>query len=301
MDGIKNAKAGLVVAIFRLKVTGMKGWKTVSAGCCVLAATMLAGALSAAQASGPQDRQIALSYEIKIGGIYGAKAHTVLRIAGDRFVAQASVGKEGVLDALSKAYRAVHVSRGRVLDNGVAPGESVAEIVSGDKARALRASYTGDGTLSIAESPPPEIKPGREVSADHRRGAWDPLMAAMVAVLGRSDPCAGTLPVFDGRTRFDLVPKRIGSENFPSNDFKVKGESVVCEVRLRKIAGYKPNTDPDEDFDKPAKLWLGALDDSGRLYPLRVEIETNFGTVAGQLSKFDSRPLTEAEKVALQK
>jgi hypothetical protein len=268
VDGIKNAKAGLVVAIFRLKVTGMKGWKTVSAGCCVLAATMLAGALSAAQASGPQDRQIALSYEVKIGGIYGAKAHTVLRIAGDRFVAQASVGKEGVLD---------------------------------DKARALRASYTGDGTLSIAESPPPEIKPGREVSADHRRGAWDPLMAAMVAVLGRSDPCAGTLPVFDGRTRFDLVPKRIGSENFPSNDFKVKGESVVCEVRLRKIAGYKPNTDPDEDFDKPAKLWLGALDDSGRLYPLRVEIETNFGTVAGQLSKFDSRPLTEAEKVALQK
>lgn len=279
----------------------MKGWRTVSAACCVLAATMLTGEFPAAQAGDTEGRQIALSYEVKIGGIYGVRADTQLRIAGDRFVARAFVGKQGVLDALSKAYRAIHVSRGRVVDNGVAPGDSVAEIVSGDEARALRASYTGDGTLNIAENPPPDIKPGREVSADHRRGAWDPLMAVMVAVLGRSDPCAGTLPVYDGRTRFDLVPKKIGSENFPSSDFKVRGESVVCEVRLRKIAGYKPNTDPDEDFDKPAKLWLGSLDDSGRLYPLRVEIETNFGTVAGQLSKFDSRPLTEAEKVALQK
>ncbi len=279
----------------------MKGWKTANAASCVLAATMLTGLLPAARAADPEDRQIALSYEVKIGGIYGMKADTQLRIAGDRFMARASVGKDGVLDVLSKAYRAVHVSRGRVIDNRVAPGESVAEIVSGDKARALRASYNGDGTLNIAETPPPDIKPGREVSADHRRGAWDPLMAAMVAVLGRSDPCAGTLPVYDGRTRFDLVPKKIGSENFPSNDFKVKGESLVCEVRLRKIAGYKPNTDPDEDFDKPAKLWLGSLDDSGRLYPLRVEIETSFGTIAGQLRKFDSRPLTEAERIALQK
>lgn len=262
---------------------------------------MLAGQLSAAQPTDAEDRQIVLSYGVMIGGIYGAKADTQLRIAGDRFVARASVGKTGLLDALSKAYRAVHVSRGRIAGNGVAPGESVAEIVSGDKARALRASYNGDGTLNIAENPPREIKPGREVTADQRRGAWDPLMAAMVAVLGRSDPCAGTLPVFDGRNRFDLVPKKLGSENFPSNDFKVKGESMVCEVRLRKIAGYKPDTDPDEDFDKPAKLWLGSLDDSGRLYPLRVEIETDFGTVVGQLRKFDSRPLTEAEKLALQK
>lgn len=279
----------------------MNRLRSAGVGCFVLAAALFPGMVPAAHAAGDEDRQVALSYEVKVGGIHGARADTILRIAGDRFVAEASVGKEGILDALSKAYRAVHVSRGRVLASGVAPSESVAEIVSGDKARALHASYTGDGTLTIAENPPPEIKPGREVSAAHRRGAWDPLMAAMVAVLGRSDPCAGTLPVFDGRTRFDLVPKKLGSESFPSKDFKVKGQSMVCEVRLRKIAGYKPNTDPDEDFDKPAKLWLGALDDSGRLYPLRVEIETSFGTVAGQLRKFDSRPLTDAEKVALQK
>lgn len=258
-------------------------------------------AATAFAASADDDRRVALQYEVKIGGVYGVKAETVLRTAGDRFVAEASVAKEGVLSALSKTYKALHVSRGRLLDGRVTPDTSVAEIVSGDETRALRASYTGDGTLNIAENPAPKIKPGREVAAPQRRGAWDPLMAAMVAVLGRKDPCAGTLPVYDGRTRFDLVPKKLGTEKFDSDDFKVRGDSLVCEVRLRKIAGYKPDTDPDEDFDKPARLWLGALDDSGRLYPLRVEIDTNFGTVTGQLRKASSRPLTEEEKVALAK
>lgn len=276
----------------------MRGWKAIPVAC-GLAATMLAG--SVALAADPADRQIALDYEVKIAGLYGMKAATVLRTAGDRFVAEASVAKQGILDTLSKTYRASHVSRGRLLENGIAPDESVAKIVSGEKSRALRASYGSDGTLEIAQNPTPNIKEGREVSADQRRGAWDPLMAAIVAVLGRKDPCAGPLPIYDGHNRFDLVLKKLGSEKFPSSSFNVRGESVVCEVRLRKIAGYKPKTDPDEDFDKPAKLWLGAIDDTGRLYPLRVEIESNFGTVVGQLSKVSSRPLTEEERVALVK
>ncbi|MGE0153975.1 MAG: DUF3108 domain-containing protein [Reyranellaceae bacterium] len=276
----------------------MTSWKTLTAAC-ALAAAMLTGAGSLAAA---EDRQIALSYEVRIGGIHGVRANTVLRIAGDRFVAEADIGKEGLLDTLSKTYRAMHVSRGRLLlDGAVAPDESVAQIVSGKDARALHASYRSDGTLDIAQSPAPDVKPGREVGAAQRRGAWDPLMAALVTVLGRQDPCAAPVPVYDGRTRFDLIPKRVGAESFPSEDFKIRGQSVVCEVRLRKIAGYKPGTDPDEDFDKPARLWLGALDDTGRLYPLRVEIESNFGTVVGQLRKASFRPLTEDERLALLK
>jgi hypothetical protein len=274
----------------------MTSWKALTASG-VVAATMLA----TAGASAAEGRQIALTYEVKIGGVHGVRADTVLRIAGERFVAEAEIGKEGLLDKLSKTYRAMHVSRGRLTEGRIAPDGSEAKIVSGDEARAVRASYTSDGTVEIAESPRPDIKPGREVTANHRRGAWDPLMAALMTVLGRKDPCAGTVPIYDGRTRFDLVPKRIGTESFASEDFKIRGESVVCEVRLRKIAGYKPNTDPDEDFDKPAKIWLGVLDDSGRLYPLRVEIDSNFGTVAGQLRKFSSRPLTREEELALAK
>jgi hypothetical protein len=275
----------------------MKSWKFLTlAG--ALAATMLAGP---GQSAATEPRQIGLVYEVKIGGVHGVRAETVLRMAGDRFVAEAEIGKEGILDKLSKTYRAVHVSRGRIVDGRLNPDESVAQIVSGDEKRALRASYANDGTLSISETPPPDIKPGREVNSAQRRGAWDPLMAAIVTLLGREDPCAGNIPVYDGRNRFDLVPKKTGSESFPSNDFKIKGQSVVCEVRIRKIAGYKPGTDPDEDFDNAAKLWLGALDDSGRLFPLRVEIETSFGTIAGQLKKSSFRPLTEDERLALLK
>jgi hypothetical protein len=274
----------------------MTHWKALTAAC-ALAATTLTGATAFAA----EGRQVALNYEVRVGGVHGVRADTVLRMAGGRFVAEAEIGKEGLLDKLSKTYRALHIARGRLLDGRITPDATEAKIVSGDEARALRASYASDGTLNIAQNPPAEIKPGREVSADQRRGALDPMMAALVALVGRQDPCAGTIPIYDGRTRFDLVPKRIGSESFPSEDFKIKGQSVVCEVRLRKVAGYKPGTDPDEDFDKPAKLWLGALDDSGRLYPLRVEIETSFGTIAGQLRKASIRPLTADEELALAK
>jgi len=275
----------------------MTSWKTLTAACALAAAT-LAGSIAQASA---ENRQVALDYDVRIGGIHGMRAETVLRVAGDRFEAKAEVGKEGLLDAISKSYRAVHVSRGRVLEGRLAPAESVAQIVNGKDARSFRASYGSDGNLSFAENPAPEIKPGREVSAAQRRGAWDPLMAAAMAVMGRDDPCGGTIPVYDGRNRFDLVPKRIGTESFPSEDFKIQGKSIVCEVRLRKIAGYKPGTNPDEDFDNAAKLWLGVLDDSGRLYPLRVEVESNLGTIVGQLKKASIRPLTEEERLALLK
>lgn len=275
----------------------MAFWRTFLAASALAATTTIA----AAAATAAEGQQIALKYEVRIGGLHGVRADAVLRMAGDRFVAEADIAKEGLLDRLSKTYRAVHVSRGRLDGGRLMPAESVAQIVSGDEKRALRASYGGDGSLNIAQNPAPDIKSGREVSAEQRRGAWDPLMAALMTVLGREDPCAAPIPVFDGRNRFDIVPKKVGSESFASDDFKINGRSTVCEVRLRKVAGYKPGTDPEEDFDKPAKLWLGALDESGRLYPLRVEVETSFGTVVGQLRKADFRPLTDDERLALLK
>ncbi|MGE0658743.1 MAG: DUF3108 domain-containing protein [Reyranellaceae bacterium] len=268
---------------------------------CALAAVMLAAAGLPACAVAAEDRRVALSYEVHVGGLHALKADASVDILGDRFMAEAKVAKTGIVAALSKLYRAVHVSRGRIVDGRVLPDGSVMQINSGDEARGVRASYMPDGTLVVAENPPFTPKPGREVERADRAGAWDPLMAAIVAVLGRNDPCNAPLPIYDGRTRFDLDMRRLGSEKLETDGFTLRGDAVVCEVRLRKVAGYKPDTDPEEDYDKPAKLWLGRIDDTGRLYPVRVEVDTSYGAAVGHLRKADSRPLSEGERAALAK
>jgi len=279
----------------------MDGKALVRAGSFALAAGLLLAAGDVPARAAGEERSIELSYEVHIAGLYALKADAQIGISGDRFLAEARVAKTGIIGALSKLYRAVHVSRGRLVDGKVLPGDSVMQINSGNQARGVRASYMPDGTLSVAENPPFEPKPGREVEKAQRAGAWDPLMAGIAAVLGRRDPCTSPLPIFDGRTRFDLDLRRLGSEKLETDGFNLRGEAQVCEVRLRKVAGYKPDTDPEEDYNNPARLWLGAIDDTGRLYPVRVEIDSDYGKVVGRLRKANSRPLSEGERAALAK
>ena len=279
----------------------MSGRGFVRAGYCALAtAAVLTTAMAGAPARAAEDRRVALSYEVHIGGIHGLKAETVLQRAGERFVAEAQVAKSGLFAIVSKFYRARHVSRGRIVDGRVQPDESVIQINSGNDARAMRASYFDGGALRFAQNPEFTPRSGREVGEDLLEGAWDPLMAALAVVMDRREPCGGPVPIFDGRYRFDLDMKPLGRQRLETDGYRLRGQALLCEVRIRRIAGYKPDDGSgDEGPNKPARLWLGAVDDTGWMYPLRLEVDTGFGTAVGNLRAIDSRPLSATERAAL--
>ncbi len=258
-------------------------------------ASGLAGAPALAQ-----DRAVTLNYEITLAGAFGFRVETTTLVDNDRFAANVDVRKQGVLAAFSAGFHAEVKSTGRLaasLQNVSARGR----LRAGDEDRRFSYAYGPDGQVSYASQPALEVKTGREVSDAQRRGSLDPLTAAVAAILTREDPCAANVPVFDGKRRFDLMIDRKGIEPVPDGAaIGVTGPGLRCDVRLRRIAGYKPGSD-DEGPQKAARLWLAKLDDSGRYYPVRLEFDLGIGSVVARLAKFDARPLTADEKNSLQK
>ena len=91
----------------------------------------------------------------------------------------------------------------------------------------------------------PDIVP---VKPDHMKSVFDPMSAILAMThAGGGDPCAKTVPIFDGKVRFNLVMSYKGkqklSEKAPSGQ---PSDLVVCKVKYQPIAGHKP-----KDFVNP--------------------------------------------------
>jgi hypothetical protein len=102
--------------------------------------------------------------------------------------------------------------------------------------------------------------------------------------------CNETIPVFEGKLRFDIVlsPKeqrRVESES-PDG---YSGLAAVCGVKFVPIAGYRPN-DPAIKYmtanTGAIEAWLVPLAKTGFYLPYRVSVPTAFGSAFGQLTSF---------------
>ena len=99
----------------------------------------------------------------------------------------------------------------------------------------------------------------------------DPLSAAFLHTQNGNSVCDDTLPVFDGRLRFDLVlaPKRV--EDLPSEAPKgLPGSVEVCQVKFVPVSGHKPDNAVISFLSKTDRLeaWLVRLPETRALCTL---------------------------------
>ena len=103
----------------------------------------------------------------------------------------------------------------------------------------------------------PEYTFRQPVSVEQARDAVDPL-AALVALaftpVGEDEePCARSVPVLDGRRRFDLVMVPDGVVDVRRNGpGRYRGEAYRCRLTQHKVAGYKEKNRGDIEED----IWV---------------------------------------------
>lgn len=258
------------------------------------AAALVALGLGAAPAlAAPPAEQVELRYDITVAGISGLRVDVTGQVLPDRYEARTQIRNQGLLGALAGTYRAQNAATGYLAAGRAQPATADAVIQNKNKERRMAISYPGGGRIAISYSPPNTPKPGREVSEGQSNGSYDPLNAAIVALLGRDEPCAAPVPIYDGRKRFDLVPTARGTETLKGGGNAYAGPALRCDLTLRKIAGYKPDDQDDKDSwdDHPARIWLARLGDSQRYYPVRLEVDTALGTAVAVLSNRKFSPL----------
>lgn len=136
----------------------------------------------------------------------------------------------------------------------------------------------------------PEIVP---VKPDHMKSVFDPMSAILAMThAGGGDPCAKTVPIFDGKIRFNLQMSYKGKEKL--EEAKPSGqpqELVVCKVKYAPLAGHKPKdfVNPWINYDA-IEIALRPVPSASLYVPYRVTVPTSIGAAQMMAERVDIAP-----------
>ena len=251
-----------------------------------VAAVCLAGGSASAQ--GKLDAR----YVATLAGVQIGKGAWVIDIGDDQFTAAASGMTTGLLRVFA-ASQGNSAARGAVRGDVLVPTLFVSTINNDKRVEELRIVLSAGTVKELMVDPPNSPSPDRiPVTDAHRRGVVDPMSAALVRVSGTGDPvspeaCRRTVPVFDGRLRFDLQLsfKRIANVQAQSG---YQGPVAVCGVQFVPLAGYVP--------DRPAvkylmaqqdmEIWLAPIPGTRIVVPYRISLQTPLGRGVLEATQF---------------
>jgi hypothetical protein len=196
-------------------------------------------------------------------------------------------GRFTVLSGLLYEWRGVMAGSGRVTNAGPEPAMYAFNYSDSTKMwERLRMTFEGRSvsgvTIAPSRRPLPRTIP---VTQEQLEGVLDPMSGAFLTANsdnpnGDINVCNHTLPVFDGRARFDLVvtPKRVTrvKRTTPGG---YGGPAVVCAVKFIPIAGHQPDNPGIRLMaqSNEIEVWLIPVRNTNMYVPYRIVLPTPAG------------------------
>lgn len=257
----------------------------VAALTCGLAGNLPVGAALAENGLSAASRITAV-YRVELAGFNLGDFRLTTTFRGDDYEMRGE-GRFSVLQGLIYEWRGVTASRGRVTSAGPEPSMyALSYSDSAKMAERLRMTFSeGDVTgVSIVPNkrPIPRTIP---VTKEQLEGVVDPMSGAFLSAQsenpnGDLNACNHTLPVFDGRQRFDLVitPKRLVTVK-RTTPTGYGGPAVVCKVKFIPIGGYHPDNPAVRLMSQSNEIevWLIPVKGTQMYVPYRIVLPTLVG------------------------
>jgi len=231
-------------------------------------------------------------YVATLAGVPIGKGAWVIDIGDDQFTAAASGMTSGCCGCLRPA-RAMPPPAAPCVGDILAPTIFVSTINNDKRVEELRIVLSAGIVKELVVDPPTTPNPERVPLTDaHRRGVTDPMSAALIRVSGSGDPvspeaCRRTLPVFDGRMRFDLQLsfKRIEKVQAQKG---YQGPVVVCAVQFVPLAGYVPERPAIKYLmaQQDMEIWLAPIPGTRIVVPYRISLQTPLGQGVLEATQF---------------
>jgi len=263
---------------------------------------LCAGVPAAAMAQ--ESRQVEVGYAITYLGFTGFRIDFRARFDGQRYDVESHTYKEGLIKAVTIGYDGKNRAWGGFAPHAAQPAGGSLSIMVGGKPRIWAAQYGPGGTLQEMHQPQWTPRPDQVIPEDKREGSLDPLSAALSVGMKGDAACDQTVPSNDGKRRIDIILKKIGMESpAAANVPDARGDLLVCEIYTKRVAGEFDDAPKEAESkrEQPMKIWLAHLDDTPFRYPARLEAQTGFGTIHGNILFFRERPLTDGDKTTMQR
>ena len=241
-------------------------------------------------------------YVVSLAGVTIGTGSWMAEIGEETYTTEATGRIAGILRVFGDAKGSA-AARGIIRDGRLVPTSYAGHLISDDGDEGVRMSFNVGVVTELTAEPPSHPDPDSvPVTEADRRGVIDPISAGLIPVIGSGEAlsaaaCERTLPVFDGRQRFDvaLAFKRMDKVS-PEKGYH--GPAVVCAVTYQPRAGYRPNRVAVKFLTAThdVEMWLVPIAGARLLVPARISIPTLVGAAvvaAGEMLT-DVAPVTNS-------
>jgi hypothetical protein len=274
----------------------------ISRGVHLAGAAAVAVCLAGGSASG--QGKLDARYVVTLAGVTIGKGDWFIDIGDDQFTAAASGMTTGLLRVFA-ASQGNGAARGAVRGDVLVPTLFVSTVNNDKRVEELRIVLSAGTVKELLVDPPNTPNPERiPVTDAHRRGVVDPMSAALIRVSGTGDPvspeaCRRTVPVFDGRLRYDLQLSFKRIENVQAQK-GYQGPVAVCGVQFVPLAGYVPERPAVKYLmaQQDMEIWLAPIVGTRVVVPYRFSLQTPLGRGVLEATQFVTAPHSPATAAA---
>lgn len=257
-------------------------------------ALLVAGALTwmgtfGSMAATTASSKVTVTYRISFDGMDIGSFTMHANINNNQYNINASA-KISLLAGLIFEWRGITSSSGRVVNKGPAPSNYSFGYRTSDKSEKVDVKFADNAVREIAVNPPQRPSSGRvPITRQHMQNVVDPLSALLLfSNFGRNQSgeqvCNHTLPIFDGKQRYDLQlsykrTKTVSANGDDGEGRGYRGPAYVCKIKFVPISGHKTG---DEENDYAAQsdgmeVWMVPVARSGLYIPYYIRIPTPVG------------------------
>jgi Protein of unknown function (DUF3108) len=230
--------------------------------------------------------RITAVYRVDLAGFNLGNFNLTTVFRGDDYEMRGEA-RFSILQGLLYQWTGSTASAGRVTSAGPQPAMYALNYSeSGRKSEQLRMTF-GAGSVTDVQIIPQKLPNPRDipVTKSQLEGVVDPMSGAFLSAHsenpnGDLNVCNQTLPVFDGRQRFDLVltPKRaVNVQRSATSGYT--GPAVICRVKFIPIAGYQPDNPGIKLMTETNEIevWLIPIRGTYMYVPYRIVLPTPVG------------------------
>lgn len=215
-------------------------------------------------------REVRLTYNGFFFGLRVMKANVTAAMGAAGYEASSEFRTAG-LAGFFKDARIQAVAKGALDAGRVAPASYAHQNLASKKKRKIEIDFTG-AEVEARVDPPFGSLGEPPATPAQRREALDPIgVFLQIAIAPAAEPCKRTLPVFDGKRRYNLRFEPAGRERLELRGFQ--GDSAKCHIYYEPVAGFDADElEAPEVYERPITMWLADVG-GGFLAPVRIKTE----------------------------
>ena len=225
-------------------------------------------------------RTINAEYSVKVRGFLVGRAVFQADISGKQYTIRFSASAGGIGRLFSDAATTATVD-GKLGADRLFPNEYNHSWIEDGETETVAMKFSGRSLTSMTLDPPrnhPEryVPFSKETNAD----AFDLVSAFLWPVEKMTDEtCNRTLPLVDGRRRFDITLTFARFDNFATRDRSFSSPVAVCTIGYTPVAGQRIGK-PDNSIlnAEDTEVWMAPIG-GGFAIPTRIQLRSRAGRI----------------------